>query len=96
MGRHAQFAVLTGDESGWHPQLFTIGYDVDRFLEDFSESGLDEYGMVLNRAIKKTLLTGVNYFFQSVRTVIQLTGGNVPLHRIGEEVWEAAAEQLDL
>ena len=93
-GRHAQFAVLTGEDGEWQAQLATIDYDVDSFLQDFAESGLDEYGMVLNRAVKKTLVTGENYFFQCVRTVQEMTG--LPLHKIPEEVWQEAGNKLGL
>lgn len=93
-GRHAQFAVLDGREGEWNAQLLTIDYDVDSFLRDFAKSGLDEYGMVLNRAVKKTLLTGENYFFSCVRMVQEMTG--LPLHKIPEEVWQEAGRRLKL
>lgn len=86
--------MLTGEDGEWQAQLVTIDYDVDSFLQDFAESGLDEYGMVLNQAVKKTLVTGENYFFECVRTVQEMTG--LPLHKIPEEVWQAAGNKLGL
>ena len=42
----------------------------------------------------KTLVTGENYFFECVRTVQEMTG--LPLHKIPEEVWQAAGNKLGL
>lgn len=98
VGRHAQFAMLTGRTGGeimqkrwggigrpvcsvdcftegmsplipqgeWEAKLLSISYDVDGYLKDFSESGADEIGMTLNKAIKKSLVTGVNYFYKCI------------------------------
>ena len=93
-GRNAQFAILDDREGEWNAQLLTIDYDVDSFLQDFSRSGLDELGMVLNRAVKKTLLTGENYFFRCVQLVQEMTG--LPLSEISEEVWQEAGRKLEL
>lgn len=104
-GRQAQFAMLrTAEESkqagkdttrpAFDVKLVSIPYDVDAFLQDFTVSGLDEYGMVLNRAIKKTLVTGINYFYKSVLEAIRLSGK--PLPEIPEEIWNQVAERLEL
>lgn len=75
-------------------ELLSIPYDVDTLLQDFTSAGLDEYGMVLNRAVKKTLVTGVNYFYYAVVEAIKLTGK--PLPQITEDIWEQVADKLEL
>lgn len=75
-------------------ELVSIPYDVDTLLQDFTSAGLDEYGMVLNRAVKKTLVTGVNYFYYAVVEAIKLTGK--PLPEITEDIWQCVADKLEL
>ncbi len=95
VGGRAEFAVLEGDQDGWRPQLIGIPYDLEGFLKDFEESGLDEYGMILNKAVKKTLRTGINYFFLSVKEVCQLSGCK-SLDKVDEAFWQQAAEKLEI
>lgn len=66
VGRRAQFAVLTGTSEKWEAELLSIPYDVEGYLRAFTESGVDEVGMTLNKAIKKSLVTGVNYFYRCI------------------------------
>ncbi len=94
VGRHAQFAIMEGNENEWIPTLYSIPYDVNGFLQDFTCSGLDEYGIILNRAIKKTLVTGINYFYKSIVRAVELSGE--PLPKISEEIWQRVATELDL
>lgn len=94
VGGRAEFAILEGDEAGWKPQLFSIPYDLDGFLQDFTESGLDEYGKVLNRGVKKTLKTGKNYFYYAVCEACKLSGK--PLHQVEEDIWQQVAVNLEL
>lgn len=94
VGGRAEFAILEGDRESWKPQLISIPYDLTGFLQDFTESGLDEYGMILNRAVKKTLRTGRNYFYYAVCEAMQLSGK--PLAQTGEEVWQQVAVNLEL
>ena len=97
VGRRAQFAVLYGDEKNggfWTPELYGIPYDVDGFLRDFAESGLDEYSKVLGRAVKKTLVTGVNYFYMAVCEACDLS--EMPLDQTPEDIWDQVAAKLEL
>ena len=91
-GCHAQYAVLCGEQGEWRAEFHTIPYDVQGYLRDFRESGLEEYGKILTKAIEKTLLTGRNYFYDCVALAAQLYGG--PLFEITEEIWEEAACRL--
>ena len=97
-GRRAQFAMLTtmkGEgKPGFEVELVSIPYDIDSYLEDFKEAGLDEYGMVLTRAVQKTLLTGINYFYKSVVEAGRISGK--PLPEVPEDVWEQVAEKLNI
>ena len=92
VGKNAQFVVLHGDKTGWTPELCSISYDADAFLEDFTKSGLDELAFVLNRAVKKTITTGVNYVIQCVDGVEKEAG--CPVSMASEEVWEKVASGL--
>lgn len=94
VGGRAEFAILEGDAEGWRPQLISIPYDLAGFLQAFTESGLDEYGMILNRAVKKTLRTGRNYFYYAVCEAIKQSGK--PLGETGEDIWQQVAVKLKL
>lgn len=98
IGKRAPFAMLYGEEQNgkktWRPELINIPYDVDGYLADFGKCGLDEYGKVLNRAVKKTLLTGINYFYLSVVEAWKISGKNSS--ETPEEIWNRVAEILEV
>lgn len=48
--------------------------------------------MVLSRCLKKTLQTGLDYFYAAVCEAVRISGEPVP--KIREQVWEQAAERL--
>lgn len=94
VGRRAQFAVMTFSDITVDISLHAISYDVEGFLEDFAESGLENCGLVLTRSVKKTLVTGINYFYQ---TVVEVEKEAAQLPRpVSEEVWNKVAERLGL
>ncbi len=93
-GGHAEFAILEGDKEGWKPQLISIPYDLEGFLQDFAESGLNEYGLFLTKAVKKTLRTGRNYFYEAVCEACKISGK--PLPETGEDIWQQVAVNLEL
>lgn len=93
-GRHAQFAIMEGDSRGWEIELLTIDYDIESFLRDFQESGIEEYGLYLTKAVEKTLLTGHNYFYYSVCEACNISQRALP--ETSETVWRQVAEKLEL
>ena len=93
-GRHAQFALMEGNSQGWEFRLLTIDYDVDAFLRDFRESGIEEYGLYLTKAVEKTLVTGHNYFYYSVCEACKISHKALP--DTSEEVWQQVAERMGL
>lgn len=93
-GRHAQFAMMEGDSQNWEIELVTLDYDVEGFLQDFRESGIEEYGLYLTKAVEKTLVTGHNYFYYSVCEACKLSHKALP--ETSEEVWRQVAEKLEL
>lgn len=93
-GRHAQFALMEGNSQGWEIRLLTIDYDVESFLQDFRESGIEEYGLYLTRAVEKTLVTGHNYFYYSVCEACKISHKALP--DTSEAVWQQVAEKLEL
>ena len=95
VGKHAPFAIMESDAKGqWQTKLFSIPYDVEGYLNDMEKSGLLETGCVLARATRKTLLTGINYFFKVIIEVRRRTG--LPTYSVPESVWEEVAEDFNL
>lgn len=84
----------TSKDGTWRMELLSIPYDVEGFLRDFQTSGLEENGRILCRAIKKTLVTGINYFYESILEVQKESP--LPLAQIPESVWETVARRLEL
>lgn len=98
VGRHGQFALLNGEAEKWEVSLETLSYDVDAYLRDFTESGVDEIGMTLNKAVKKSLVTGVNYFFQCILAMEAEANaqGLASMTELPETEWEKLAERFGL
>ena len=95
VGCHAPFAIMASTESGeWKTELQSIPYDIDGYLKDFEESGLLQAGCVLARATRKTLLTGINYFFKMIIEVRRRTG--LPTYEVPEEIWEEVAKDFEV
>ena len=69
VGKRAQFAILMGDFQGWQTEFFAIPYDVEGYLKAFAESGVDKIAMSLSKAVRKSLVTGVNYFYKCILEV---------------------------
>lgn len=95
VGKRAQFAVLQVEKQEYREELISIPYDWQGFLKDFEESGIEEYGKVQVRSVKKTLLTGINYFYECVKLAVELSGG-MNTDQIPEEIWEKAAKELSI
>lgn len=93
-GGHADFAILKGNKEGWEYELISIPYDLEGMLKTFAESGVDEYGLVLNRAVKKTMETGINWFYLAAMDAMKLSGK--PLQQVEEDIWNQVAEKLEL
>lgn len=97
VGRRAQFAMLTGDAEGWEAELLSISYDVEEYLRCFTESGVDEMGMTLNKAIKKSLVTGVNYFFQCILAMEKRAAEmDMESVKLPQSEWEKLEERFGL
>ena len=98
VGRRAQFAMLTGSREGWEVRFHSIPYDVEGYLGDFAESGVDEIGMTLNRAIKKSLVTGENYFYRCIMAMEEeaKAKGLASMTELPEEAWEKLVERFGL
>ncbi|MCI9336300.1 MAG: metallophosphoesterase family protein [Lachnospiraceae bacterium] len=98
VGRRAQFAILTGVLEKWDAEFLSIPYDVESYLQAFGESGVDEMGMTLNKAIKKSLVTGVNYFFRCILAMEKRAKelGLASMPEVPESEWEKLAERFGL
>lgn len=98
IGRHGEFAVLTGEKGGWEAELISVPYDVEGYLQAFSESGVDEVGMTLNKAVKKSLVTGVNFFFECILAMEEEARkeGAGSIAELPEKVWDPLVERFGL
>lgn len=94
IGKRAQFAIAETDGRKYRHEFVSIPYDVEGLLKDFTDSGIEEYGKVQVRSVRKTLLTGVNYFFHCVSLAVKMSGMRTDL--IPEEIWEEAAARLGI
>lgn len=95
VGGRGQFAVLTGDGNGWEAEFLSIPYDVEGYLKDFAESGVDEIGMTLNKAIKRSLVTGKNYFFECILAMeAEARKQGRTVAELPEEAWERMWKQM--
>lgn len=98
VGCHACFAILTGVSEAWEADLLSIPYDVGGYLRAFAESGVDEAGMTLNKAIKKSLVTGVNYFFRCILAMEAEAGrmGLSSMAEVPQSEWDKLEKKFDL
>lgn len=82
----------------WEVELLSIPYDVDSFLRDFTESGVDEMGMTLAKAVKKSLLTGINYFYHCILEIEAEAKrrGLSGLSEVPESEWKKLEEKFNL
>ena len=94
VGKRAQFAIVETDGKRYQHEFISIPYDIEGLLRDFEESGIEEYGRVQVRSVKKTLLTGINYFFHCVMLAVKMSG--MSTDQIPEKIWEQAAEKLGI
>ena len=86
--------MMEGNSKGCEIELVTLDYDVEGFLKDFRESGIEDYGLYLTKAVEKTLVTGHNYFYYSVCEACEIS--HMALPETSEEVWRQVAEKLEL
>lgn len=97
-GMSGQTAPEQTNRGCWTAELLSIDYDVDGFLRDFQSSGVDEMGMTLNKAVKKSLVTGVNYFYQCILAMQEEAqkAGKASLSDMPEEIWRQLEERYEL
>ncbi len=98
VGRRAQFAVLTGTAAEWEAEFISIPYDVEGYLRDFRESGMDEVGFTLNKAIRKSLLTGINYFYHCILEIDReaRAAGLASIADVPQSAWDKLEKKFDL
>lgn len=94
VGKRAQFAIVETDGKTYRHEFISIPYDIEGLFRDFEDSGIEEYGKVQVRSVKKTLLTGINYFYHCVKLAVEMSG--MSTDRIPEKIWEQAAAKLEI
>lgn len=98
VGRRAQFAMLTGTEEGWEAELMSISYDAEGYLQAFTDCGLDDLGMTLNKAVRKCIVTGENYFYRCILAMEQAAkeAGAASMADMPETEWKKLEERFEL
>lgn len=98
VGRRAQFALLSGSAEEWEARCCSIPYDVEGYLDAFAESGVDEMGMTLNKAVKKSVVTGINYFFKCILAMEEKARrkGVDSMVLLPQEDWEELEQRFGL
>ena len=98
VGRRAQFALLSGSGEAWEAELCSIHYDVEGYLRAFTESGVDEIGLTLNKAVKKSIVTGVNYFFKCILAMEEKARekGAGSMVELPQKDWEELEKRFEL
>lgn len=102
-GGKAQFAILHSrslkDKSIWEEEYIQLDYDRERVIQEFEESGLNQYAKVFARLEKDLILTGESKIKLCMNMVCQLAkekGEEADWNNIEEKYWEEAAEKLNL
>lgn len=57
----AQFMTLTGKDGHWEPQFFSVGYDVDKVIDEMEKERLDFKAPGWFRMTKNLLTTGEKF-----------------------------------
>lgn len=98
MGAFGQTVPERKNKGSWTAEFLSIDYDVDGFLRDFQSSGVDEIGMTLNKAVKKSLVTGVNYFYLCILAMQEEAqkAGKASPSDMPEEIWQQLEERFEL
>jgi putative phosphoesterase len=94
-----QFAVLHWADHKWQPEFLSVDYDIDRILNDFELSGLNEKAKIWSLAISKTLQTGRNYSYKCIKLVRELASkreNDSDKLKLTEDLWQEAAKQLGI
>ena len=98
-GGKAQYALLNGEGSAWHIELFQISYDLQATLKAFDESGLSRRAPAWVQLTKHALRTGEDYttaVLLRTRALCEASGDIASWPRISETYWNQALTEFGL
>ncbi len=90
----AQYAVLTGDGTGWRCRLLRVPFDKEQVLREFEESGLNRRAPVWARMTQEMIRTGVNRMSQVHDRAKEICEGTYEWPDFPEAAWEQALDEL--
>jgi predicted phosphodiesterase len=91
----AQFVEISSDGGEWKYTRAAVPFDVRAATEEFYESGLSEKADVWSRCCIAALREGKNYNYECVKLVRKLSCESGKPFGC-EELWQQAAEQLNI
>lgn len=95
----AQFMTLTGKDGHWEPQFFSVGYDVDKVIDEMETERLNFKAPGWFRMTKNLLTTGeksiVNFISEVQQVYVEETG-IADYTLIPEAFWDKALTRLGI
>lgn len=95
----AQFMTLTGKDGHWEPQFFSVGYDVDKVINEMEKERLNFKAPGWFRMTKNLLTTGeksIVNFISEVQQVYYKETGISDYRLIPEAFWDKTLTQLGI
>lgn len=95
----AQFMTLTGKDGHWEPQFFSVGYDVDKVIDEMEKERLDFKAPGWFRMTKNLLTTGeksIVNFISEVQQVYYKETGISDYRLIPEAFWDKVLTRLGI
>ena len=95
----AQFMTLTGKDGHWEPQFFSVGYDVDKVIDEMEKERLDFKAPGWFRMTKNLLTTGeksIVNFISEVQQVYYKETGISDYRLIPEAFWDKTLTRLGI
>ena len=92
-----QYAVLESDTRDAHIQLVQQNYPKDTIWREFADSGLDSMACIYSKAIKKELMSGINYMpkiLYKAQELMYSYGYGGDSMNIPEICWEEAYDSI--
>lgn len=91
----AKMAVLESDGSDWAVSLISVGYDVEKTVEEIQESGLFERAGAFSRSVIATMRTGHDYRMECLK-LVQGYENAAGVNACDPALWRRAADELGI
>lgn len=94
-----QYMMLHGAKSGWEAEFFQLDYDVEKMVEEFETSGLNQKALSWSKITIHTLRTGSDQNLNCLnyaKELCQRAQGSVTWPDIPEEYWSEALKKFGI